>query len=492
MKNKLEQTREFFIDPRRPETSEALAQLGADTVRAMAQIYATGGDIELMDAKTQRWLTKSKDADDLTELMGELLYRESFTRKFDHKFMGQIHPQGGKIGILASLVAAYMNTNTIVKEVSSSEHSMELEAIDWLGDMFGYDREKMSGNIVTDGTMANIAALWVAREKKIKEMKENGRWNRNTTFHVLVNDMAHYSIDKACVLLGTENVVITRLPRIGFKTDVRAAEELVRIINETEGDEVMALVGLAGETETAEVDDLDGLADLAEKTGTYLHVDAAYGGPFIMSRQRGLFKGIERADSITVDPHKMLYAPYEAGAVLFKDRRNHALIQKNARYLQPEENKGLLGNPADRNFGFAARVEGTLGSGGVIATWATERLLGKDGFAAILDHTLDLTRHCYDKVEGSLLLRPLHVPELNTLLIGLSDDLNLSDNEYSDLVRDVQKAVDQKYGYYVSCNDEVDHGKSAFRFVAMHPWTGIEEVEELISCLEIEIALHLK
>src|SRR3989339_278414 len=168
MAKKLEQVREYFLDPRRPESSESLAELGADTIRAMAQIYATGGDLEKMDSKTQNWLSKSQDSDALVEIMGELLHRESATRKFDHKFMGQIHPQGGKVGILANLVAGYMNTNTIVKEVSSSEHRMEHEAVNWLGEMFGYDKEKFSGNIVTDGTLANITALWVAREKKIK------------------------------------------------------------------------------------------------------------------------------------------------------------------------------------------------------------------------------------------------------------------------------------------------------------------------------------
>jgi len=491
MNKKFEQAREYFTDPRRPETSEKLAQLGADTIRVMAQIYATGGDIEKMDQKTQDWLSRSKDSDDLVEIMGELLQREIATRKFDHKFMGQIHPSGGKIGILANLVAAYMNTNTIVKEVSMSEHEMELEATDWLIDMFGYDKREASGNIVTDGTLANLAALWVAREKKIKELKETGKWKPGTIMHVLVNDMRHYSIDKACVILGTENVVLTLLPRKGYKTDTEEAKKAIWKINR-KGEHVLALVGLAGETETAEVDDLDGLANVASATKTHLHIDAAYGGPFILSSRGGLFKGINRADSITVDPHKMLYVPYQAGAVLFKSRKDHALIQKSARYLQPDDNKGLLGDPVNRNFGFAARVEGSLGAGGVMATWATEKLLGKDGFTALLDHTLELTEYCYVRVNQSELLRPLHVPELNTLLIGLSNNLVLSKEGYSRLVRDVQQAVDQKYGYYVSTNDEVDNGRSAFRFVAMHPWTDIGDVENMVSCLEGEISERLK
>ena len=127
-----------------------------------------------------------------------------------------------------------------------------------------------------------------------------------------------------------------------------------------------------------------------------------------------------------------------------------------------------------------------------MATWATEKLLGRDGFAALLDHTLELTEYCYNRVRVSSVLRPLHVPELNTLLIGLNNNLGLSKEGYGRLVRDVQQAVDQKYGYYVSTNDEVDNGRSAFRFVAMHPWTDVTDVESLIGHLEGEIMERLK
>lgn len=491
MTKKIEVVREYFINPADPESSEDLATLGADTIRAMAQIYATGGDLEQMDNKTHKWLTNSTESDEVMELMGELLNRESATRKFDHKFMGQIHPQGNKIGILGNLVAAYINTNTIVKEVSMSEHKMELQAIDWLGEMFGYDKKKYSGNIVTDGSLANLSALWVARNKKIHELEMAGTWRSETVMHVLVNDMKHYSIEKACEILGTGNVVITTLERRGYKSDLNS---LINSINKihSQGEEVMAIIGLAGETETGDVDDINGMADIAEETGIYFHVDAAYGGPFIMSKQGELFKGINRANSITVDPHKMLYVPYQAGAILFKNREEHALIQKGARYLQEAGNSGLLGDPEDRNFGFAARVEGSLGSGAVISTWATEKLLGRDGFEAVLNHTLDLTKYCFDRVSSSEVLRPLHVPELNTLLIGLSKNVILDKKSHNDLVRHVQQSVDNDYGYYVSTNDEVDDGRAAFRFVAMHPWTTTEDVENLISLIELEILSNLR
>ena len=120
----------------------------------------------------------------------------------------------------------------------------------------------------------------------------------------------------------------------------------------------MAIVGLAGETETGMIDDLHGLADVAKKNGVYFHVDAAYGGPFILSRVGHLLQDINQADSITVDPHKLLYTPYQAGAILFKDKRNHMLIEKGmrqqARYLlRNEVRQGHLDEDVIRNFGMS-------------------------------------------------------------------------------------------------------------------------------------------
>ncbi len=488
MAKRIEEVRKYFVNPEDPGSVEKLAGLGADTIRVMADIYASGGDVEKMNSNSVEWMERN-GGDEVSQVIGELLSREAETRRFDNKFMGQIHPQGNMVGILGNLVAAYMNTNTIVKEVSMSEHKMEGEVVGWLGDMFGYKKNEFSGNVVTDGTLASLTALWVARAKKVKEITDRGDDPNKTIMHVLVNDMKHYSIDKSCEILGT-NIKVDVLSRNGYKTDLNSCAEIIREVWE-KGEEVMAIVGLAGETETAEVDNLFGLAQISRANGIYLHVDAAYGGPFVLSSRNSLFRGIELADSITVDPHKMLYVPYQAGVVLFRDKKDHALIQKNARYLQPEENEGLLGDPDKRNYGFAARVEGSMGAGGVLSTWATLRLLGSEGVTALLEHDLELTRYCFERVSASEILRPIHVPELNTLLIGLRSNFGLDGMNYKKLMEKVQTSVDKKYGYYISVNGEVDNGWSAFRFVAMHPWTTEQDVETLITLLEKEVVASI-
>ena len=482
----IEIIREYFVDPDSPESAEDLANLSSESIRVMAQIYASSGDSQAMSEEVRNWLT-SQSGDNLEKVLKKLLLKESNTRRFDAKFFGQIHPQGSKIGVISNLIAAYMNTNTIVREVSGSEHEMELAVTEWLADMFGYDKAQSSGNITTGGTTANVTALWVAREKVLKaRLGISGARNRN--MFILGTHMSHYSVDKSANLLGS-NVWLGKVPEKGFVMDLDRTEEIIRKIQDS-GREIAAIIGLAGETETGMVDDLDGIADIAEKYNIHFHVDAAYGGPFVLSERRDLFKGIDRADSIAVDPHKMLYTPYAAGAVLLKDKKDHALIQKNARYLNPKDNDGLLGDPKKRNFGFAARLEGSMSSQGVMSTWATKELFGEEGLSKILNHTLELTDHAYDMVSQSTSLRPLHKPHINTLLIGLKSGSDFSEDEYKQKVLDIKDKVEEKYGYYISHNAEVDNGRSAFRFVAMHPHSTLENVEGLIEAMDKEAFDH--
>jgi len=480
----LQEVQKYFVDPRHPESAEDLAQFSADAIRVMAEIYATGGRIDDMSLNTQEWLTTHEDmVDRLKGVLGNVLAEESQTRRFDEKFMGQIHPQGSKIAALGNLIAAYMNTNTVVCEVSKSENKMESEVLNWFADLFGYDKQEFSGNVVSGGTTANMTALWAAREKKKMELEEQKMHAK--PLYVVGTQMAHYSIAKACNMLEMQFVEV---PSDHFKTDPNAMEKTIQEIQK-KGGAVVALIGLAGETETGLIDDLDALADIAVKHGVHFHVDAAYGGPFILSNSKELFDGIHRADSITVDPHKLMFTDYPSGVILFKDKRVQMLIEKNmkerARYLLKT---GTQCDTSARNYGMS-RVEGSMGSAGVISTWATIQLLQKEGLSALLNHTLDMTKYAYDKVNASSVLRALHKPEINTLLIGLSQDIKdaFSKEEYNAIVDEARSRLEKAMGYYVSCNNEVDEGWNAFRLVPTHPYSTNTDVEILLTHLEREV-----
>jgi glutamate/tyrosine decarboxylase-like PLP-dependent enzyme len=184
----------------------------------------------------------------------------------------------------------------------------------------------------------------------------------------------------------------------------------------------------------------------------------------------------------------MMWTPYVAGAVLFKDKTKHALVQNGARYLQVSTNKGLTGRQSERNFGLSARGEGSMGPGGVIATWATIKLFGKEGLASLLDHTLDMTEYAYARVGGSEVLRARQELELNEFLIGLNLQNEvlggLSRERYNEIMLLAKVYADQALGTYISLNEDIDGGRHAWRFIVVHPYTTEADIEELLGNLE--------
>lgn len=386
-----------------------------------------------------------------------------------------------------------MNTNTIVKDVSSSEHAMEHEVLDWCTKLFGYDPNEASGNIVSGGTTANIAAMWVAREKTIKKLRQRKAYARGQDIVIVGSDMKHYSVTKAGHMLG-DNMLVATARSCHLKTSTDDVERILKVCGDKHLN-VAAIVGIAGETETGMIDDLNRLADLAEKYDTHFHVDAAYGGPYILTdRVRNKFDGIDRADSITIDPHKLLYTPYPSGIILFKNRRDHALIQNGARYLQQQGNSGLLGPGEDRNFGLSARVEGSMGAHGVLSAWGTIFGLGEERIKTLLDHTIDLTQHALETVsdsEFSGVLRPLHIPETNTLLLGICNSHKYPNKTAEEKALAIKDSLDHR-GTYVSVNESVDRGRPAFRTVYMHPYTEIGDVDDMLYSLKEEVKKEFK
>lgn len=496
MKPEMETIKQYFIDPTDVDNNGDIAQLAYLAANFLSEIYTSRGSISAMDPELKKWLLEVLRNNDPTveTALAKVLNSEINTRRFDEKFMGQIHPHGSKIGILSNLIGSFMNNNTIVHEVSMSESRMEQEALDRIASWFGYQPECYSGNMVTGGTTANLEALTVAREKVLTQLHPSQR--RKANLYVIYNNMKHYSISKACRILGMNSLEI---PTIGYKMDVAKAEAIVEAFSRnskrSDGSDniIAAMVGIAGETETGMVEDLQRLAELAADYGIHFHVDAAYGGPFILSQSRGLFQGIENADSITIDPHKMLYTPYSAGAILFKNGEDLRYIQKlsKARYLDIEndkEKKAAAEQKADqvRSFG-GTRLEGSMGSGGVIATWATLQLLGEEGLETLLDHTIELTQYLYDRVSQSEVLVPLNEPETNTLLVGTVYSAEAhTPKEYKEKLETIQKRID-KMGYYFSTNDKLDQGLCCFRFVVMNPYTTKDNLDEAIDLLEQEV-----
>lgn len=201
------------------------------------------------------------------------------------------------------------------------------------------------GVFCSGGTVANITALWVARNRllgpdgEFAGVIEEGmaaalRHHQLEGAAVLVSERGHYSLSKAADLLGLGHRQLITIPTAPDHTiDLEALERRIQELQAARIG-IMAIVGIAGATETGSVDPLEALAGVARRAGAHFHVDAAWGGPTLFSRRyRGLLRGIELADSVTIDAHKQLYVPVGAGIVLFKDVEALSSVEHHANYV---------------------------------------------------------------------------------------------------------------------------------------------------------------
>ncbi len=216
-----------------------------------------------------------------------------------------------------------------------------------------HDSRNALGAFCSGGTIANVTALWVARNRLfapdgdfpgiartglIGALKHLGCEG----LAVLASRRGHYSLGKAADLLGIgrDNLVLVETDDRN-RIDLHLLREAVQRLRD-ENIRPLALVGIAGTTETGNIDPLPAMADIAGELGCHFHVDAAWGGPTLFSeRHRHLLDGIDRADSVTIDAHKQLYVPMGAGMVVFKDPTALTAIEHHAAYILRHGSKDL-------------------------------------------------------------------------------------------------------------------------------------------------------
>ncbi|GAA0810882.1 putative pyridoxal-dependent aspartate 1-decarboxylase [Colwellia asteriadis] len=209
------------------------------------------------------------------------------------------------------------------------------------------------GAFCSGGTVANITALWVARNKLLKADGDFKGVARSGLFAalqhygyqglaILVSERGHYSLKKSADILGLGQDSVIAIPtdennkidciKLAQKCDELAAKNI----------KVLSIVGVAGTTETGNIDPLNAMADIAEQHQCHFHVDAAWGGATLLSNKyRPLLAGVERADSVTIDAHKQMYVPMGAGVVIFKDPSSVAAIEHHAEYILRKGSKDL-------------------------------------------------------------------------------------------------------------------------------------------------------
>ncbi|EGR1043237.1 pyridoxal-dependent aspartate 1-decarboxylase PanP [Vibrio cholerae] len=276
-----------------------------------------------------------------------------------------------------------------------------------------HSAEHSLGAFCSGGTIANITALWVARNNALKAegdfpgVEKAGlfkamRHYGHEGLAILVSERGHYSLKKAADVLG-----IGQEGLVAVKTDAHnriCPHDLEQKITELKANKikVFAVVGVAGTTETGNIDPLRTIAQICQREQIHFHIDAAWGGATLMSnRYRGLLDGVELADSVTIDAHKQLYIPMGAGMVLFKDPNAMRSIEHHAQYILRQGSKDLGSHT----------LEGSR-SGMAMLVYASMHIISRPGYQLLIDQSIEKARYFADLIDAQADFELVSQPEL--------------------------------------------------------------------------------
>jgi aromatic-L-amino-acid decarboxylase len=232
-------------------------------------------------------------------------------------YLGLITPSPTPMGALGDFVASVLNQNAGAYSIGPAAVSIERLVNRWLTRLLGLG-PAAGGHLTSGGMMANFEALKLARDFASDDRAQHD--GARVPMAVYVSEERHVSVDKAVDCVGLGRAALRVLPTDDqFRLRLDLLEQAIAA-DRAAGVRPACLVAMGGSTNTGAIDPLPALREIADRERMWLHVDAAYGGGLAVSARRaGLLAGIERADSVTIDPHKWFYAPIDAGAILVRD-----------------------------------------------------------------------------------------------------------------------------------------------------------------------------
>ena len=290
-------------------------------------------------------------------------------------------------GIEADMVAAALNVNAMTWRTSPAATELETVIINWLREWMTLE-EKFGGVVYDTASISSMHALAAAREEKASNARELGVIGRADLkpMRVYVSDQAHSSIEKAAIALGIGEKNVQRVPTDDcFAMNVEALREFIAR-DLAQNLQPLAVVATVGTTSTASVDPVSAIAQVCREHGIWLHIDAAYGGGLaILPEERWVTSGWNEADSFVVNPHKMLFVPFDFSVLYVRDierlRRVFTLVPEYLRgdTLAAEKNYMDYGVQLGRRFR-------------AIKAWMVWRTFGREGIAARIREHMRLAK----------------------------------------------------------------------------------------------------
>lgn len=382
-------------------------------------------------------------------------------------FMNQLFTGVLPHTLMAEDFITQTKTTMATYEAAPVFSDVEIEVVANLGRQIGWDEKSRAGVAVPGGSAANFMALHCARHKAFPELKACGLDGRRLV--VFVSEDAHYSLKKASAVLGFGTANLKAIPvDESRRMNVKALKESVRR-TQAEGAVPLAVVATAGTTVYGSFDPIDAIADVCDEFQTWLHVDGAWGGPVIFSENaRELVKGIDRADSVTFDAHKL----YGAGLTcsFFLTRHFEVLLSASdvsgADYLF-HEGEGVL----DRG-----RLSWQCGRrADALSFWTLWKNVGTKGLGQFVDRLLEIKNETIRWIEGEPRFELVGKNEFLNVCVRVQKADGSWDGDWSRQVRERLKAKNLAFVNYSQ-----DEKGTFLRLILAHPYLTFAHVKQIL------------
>ena len=389
--------------------------------------------------------------------------RRAIAHTFEYAGPGYLAyiPGGGLYtAALADFLAQGVNRYVGLWQPSPAVVQIEENVTRWLCDVFDYP-EGSQGLLLSGGSMANLSAMVTARHAKLGEDFLDGTY--------YVSEQAHASVTKAATIAGFSKRNLRIVPTDAeLRMDPEALRALVGEVRAA-GLRPFLVAPSAGTTNTGAIDPLNAIADIAADEGLWMHVDGAYGGFFqLTERGRAAFRGIERSDSVTLDPHKGMFLPYGTGGLVVRDGQElRDAHYEGAAYLQDLPPTGELPNYSEYSAELSRDWRG-------LRVWFPLRLHGVAAFREALEEKLDLAGVVAEALEADPNVEVCWRPQLSTVAFRLADDAD--DERQAEFLRRINASK------RVFLSSTRIHGRYVLRICIVSHRTHRDRIDD---CIEI-------
>ncbi len=403
------------------------------------------------------------------------------------RFFGYINAGGNQAAVVGELLASAVNQICAKWHFSPAASEVERRVIRWIAQFIGYAPEA-GGCLLSGGSTGNLVGLAVARKQKTQFDAASLGMRGGPPVTVYVSQEGHASLEKSMVLLGMGRNQLRKIAVLDdFTIDLEALEKQVTEDRKNAYHPV-CVVGNAGTTNTGAVDSLDALAEFCRKQDLWFHVDAAYGGPAARTEAAGrLFRGLDRADSVVVNPHKWLYVPVEAACILVREPGAlRDTFQILADYLGEEDDSGADGPLDFKDYG--PQLSRNFRA---LKVWMTCKAYGARKLRAAIESNIDIMRYLADRIDQSQdFVRLAPVPLSVVCFQYRTPDISVhGDQKYLDGLNNRLAEALEKDGRVFLSGTKI-HGKWALRACSVNHRLRREDVDYLLDVIR-EVGLVL-